>query len=73
MTQEEFMKRNNEIRMKYDILALADLMNLYEEYGKDEYSVDTVYNELHDEIFYTPKEIEHMKKEALKKASEMKK
>lgn len=72
MTQQEFMEKNDEIRMKHNIEAMAELLNLYEEYGKDSYSIDSIYNEIQDSILYTPKEIEYMKKSAIKEATRLK-
>lgn len=35
MTFKEYSKRSDEIRMKYDILLLADLIELYDERYKN--------------------------------------
>lgn len=56
MTFKEFCKKYNEIRMKYDILVLAELINLYTEYGKEKLTTKTIYNELHDYTNYSKKE-----------------
>ena len=56
MTFKEFCKKYNEMRMKYDILVLAELISLYKEYGKEELTTKTIYNELHDYPNYSEKE-----------------
>ena len=48
MKFKEFCKKYDEMRMKYDIQILAELINLYKEYGKEELTTKTIYNELHD-------------------------
>lgn len=39
--------------MKYDIVILSELIKLYREYKKEEFSSRTIYNELHDYINYS--------------------
>ena len=56
MTFKEFCKKYDEMRMKYDIQILAELINLYKEYGKEELTTKTIYNELHDYPNYSEKE-----------------
>ncbi len=55
MTFMEYCKRSDEIRMKHDILLLADLIQLYDERyknNKEKVSIKFIYNELHDYILY---------------------
>ena len=55
MTLREFEKRYAEIRKKYDIQILAELIMLYDEkYANKEKKVpvEYIYNELHDDLVY---------------------
>lgn len=59
MTFKEYCKRSYEIRMKHDILLLADLIQLYNEKyknKKEKVPIKFIYNELHDDIIYTKEE-----------------
>ena len=56
MTFKEFCKKYNEIRIKYDILVLSELISLYNEYGKEKLPIKIIYNELHDCPAYSKKE-----------------
>lgn len=60
MKFKEFCKRHDEIRMKYDILVLAELINLYDEYKKDKYTSRIIFNEIHDCPNYSEKEEEYI-------------
>ena len=64
MTFKEFCKRHNEIKMKYDIIVLAELLKLYKEYGKEKYTLENTFNELHDEIVYTEEQKQYIMREA---------
>lgn len=66
MTFKEFCKRYDEIKMKYDIIVLAELLNLYKEYGKEKITIENTFNELHDEIVYTEEQKQYIMKEAEK-------
>jgi len=52
MTFKEYCKKYDEIKMKYDIIVLSELIKLYREYKKDKYISKTIFNELHDYINY---------------------
>jgi len=59
MTLREFEKRYAEIRKKYDIQILAELIMLYDEkYANKEKKVpvEYIYNELHDDLVYNSRE-----------------
>lgn len=59
MTLREFEKRYVEIRKKYDIQILAELIMLYDEkYANKEKKVpaEYIYNELHDDFIYNSRE-----------------
>lgn len=59
MTLKEFSKRYAEIRKKYDIQILAELIMLYDErYAnkKNKVPVEYIYNELHDDLIYNSRE-----------------
>ena len=69
MTFKEYCKRSDEIRMKHDILLLADLIQLYDEKYKNKKKkvpIIYIYNELHDDIIYTEEQEEYIISEALK-------
>lgn len=60
MTLNEFSNRWHEIRKKYDILILSELIELYEERCKNKKKkvpIEYIYNELHDEPIYSQEEI----------------
>ena len=59
MTLREFEKRYVEIRKKYDIQILAELIMLYDEkYANKEKKVpaEYIYNELHDDFIYNSRD-----------------
>ena len=64
MTFKEFCKKYNDIKMKYDIIVLSELLKLYKEYGKEKYTLENTFNELHDEIVYTEEQKQFIMKEA---------
>ena len=64
MTFKEFCKRYDDLRMKYDIQILADLIRLYSEYGKEKLTTKTIFNELHDYPNYSEKEEEYIIQQA---------
>ncbi len=66
MTFKEFCKKYDEMRMKYDIQILAELIKLYKEYGKEELTIKTIYNELHDYPNYSKKEEKYIISQAEK-------
>lgn len=73
MTFKEYCKRSNEIRMKHDILLLADLIQLYDEKYKnknEKVSIKFIYNELHDETIYSKEQEEFIISEAIKLKNE---
>ena len=72
MTFKEFCKRYDEIKMKYDIIVLSELLNLYKEYGKEKYTLENTFNELHDEIVYTEEQKQYIMKEAEKLSNKSK-
>lgn len=68
MTLKEFSKRYAEIRKKYDIQILAELIMLYDErYAnkKNKVPVEYIYNELHDDLIYNSREKKKIISEAL--------
>lgn len=69
MTLKEFCKRYNEIKIKYDIITLSELIKLHREYGKEKFTIENTYNELHDEIVYTEEQKQYIMKEAEKLAN----
>lgn len=64
MTFKEFCKKYDEIKMKYDIIILSELINLYKEYGKEKTNTRIIFNELHDEVVYTEEQKQYIMKEA---------
>lgn len=73
MTLREFEKRYAEIRKKYDIQILAELIMLYDEkYANKEKKVpvEYIYNELHDDLVYNSREKKKIISEALKIVNE---
>lgn len=70
MTFKEFCKKYDEIKMKYDIIILSELINLYKEYGKEKTNTRIIFNELHDYINYSEDEEKYIIKEAEKRSKE---
>lgn len=69
MTLNEFSNRWHEIRKKYDILILSELIELYEERCKNKkrkVPIEYIYNELHDEPIYSQEEKNFIISEAIK-------
>lgn len=70
MTFKEFCKRYDDIKIKYDIIVLSELVKLYREYEKKEPTIDILYNELHDIVVYTEEQKQYIMKEAEKLSRE---
>lgn len=70
MTFKEFCKKYNDIKMKYDIIVLSELLKLYREYGKEKYTLENTFNELHDEVVYTEEQKQFIMQEADKLSKE---
>lgn len=70
MTSKEFCKRYDEIKMKYDIIVLSELLKLYHEYGKEKYTIENLYSILHDYVNYTEKQKQYIISEAVKLSKE---
>ncbi len=73
MKLDELYEKWYEIRKKYDVLILSQLIKLYEErykIRKRKVSVDYIYNELHDEPIYILYERNFIISEALKLKNE---
>lgn len=66
MTFKEFCKRYDNIKIKYDIIVLSELVKLYREYEKEKPTIDIIYNELHDIVVYTEEQKQYIMKEAEK-------
>lgn len=64
MTFKEFIKRYDDIKIKYDIIVLSELIKLYSEYETEKITIDIIYNELHDVIVYTEEQKHYIMKEA---------
>lgn len=56
MTEKEFNKRYEQIKMKYDIIVLSEIIKLHRDYGKEKYAILNLYSILHDCINYTEEE-----------------
>ena len=70
MSFEEFCKKYDEIKMKYDIIVLSELIKLYRDYGKENPTIKTIYNELQDPINYTKEQEQLIIQEAEKLSKE---
>ena len=73
MTFKEFCKKYDNIKMKYDIIVLSELIKLYREYGKEKITSRIVYNELHDSVNYTEKQEKYIISQAEKLINEQSK
>lgn len=62
MTYKEFIRKSDNARRKRDIILLSELLDLYEEYykSKKKETIEPiiVYNEIHDCLNYSEREIE---------------
>lgn len=62
MTYKEFIRKSANARRKRDIILLSELLDLYDEYYKSEKKEPIepiiVYNEIHDCLNYSEREIE---------------
>ncbi len=73
MAFKEYCKISDEIRMKYDILLLAYLIQLYDERyknKKEKVPIKFIFNELHDDTLYTKEQEEFIISEAIKLKNE---
>lgn len=70
MTFKEFCKKYDDIKMKYDIIVLSELIILYKEYGKEKTTTRLIFNELHDYINYSEEEENYIIKEAEKRSKD---
>ncbi|MGN1323370.1 MAG: hypothetical protein ACI4VT_05170 [Bacilli bacterium] len=70
MTFKDFCKRYDDIKIKYDIIVLAEILKLYKEYEKEKYTLENTFNELHDEVIYTEGQKQYIIKEAEKLSKE---
>lgn len=68
MTYMEFIRKSDNTRRKRDIILLSELLDLYDEYYKSikKEPIDPiiVYNEIHDCLNYSEREIEIIIKQA---------
>ena len=64
MTFKEFVKKSDKIRRKRDIIILAELLDLYDDYyqSKNQKLINPVYvyNEICDSLIYSEKEKEEI-------------
>mgnify|MGYP003195543098 FL=1 len=62
MTYKEFIRKSDNVRRKRDIILLSELLDLYDEYYKSKKKKPIkpiiVYNEIHDCLNYSEREIE---------------
>lgn len=73
MTYKQFCKKYDDIKMKYDIIVLSELIKLYRDYGKEKTTSKLIYNELHDSINYSEEEEKYIISEAEKLSKEQSK
>ena len=68
MTYKEFIRKSDNTYRKRDIILLSELLDLYDEYYKSikKEPIDPiiVYNEIHDCLNYSEREIEIIIKQA---------
>ncbi len=64
MTLKEFIKKSDKIRRKRDIIILAELLDLYDDYYKSKkkeiINPVYVYNEICDSLIYSEEEKEEI-------------
>lgn len=62
MTYKEFIRKSDNARRKRDIILLSELLDLYDEYykSKKKEPIEPIilYNEIHDSLNYSEREIE---------------
>ena len=62
MTYKEFIRKSDNVRRKRDIILLSELLDMYDEYykSKKKEPIDPIiiYNEIHDCLNYSEREIE---------------
>ena len=70
MSFEDFCIKTHNIKKKYDILLLSELLDVYDEYyqsnNKEPLEPIIVFNEIHDSINYSKEETEEVIKQAQK-------
>lgn len=62
MTYKEFIRKSDNVRRKRDIILLPELLDMYDEYYKSKKKEPIepiiIYNEIHDCLNYSEREIE---------------
>ena len=62
MTNKEFIRKSDNVRRKRDIILLSELLDLYDAYYKSKKKEPIepiiIYNEIHDCLNYSEREIE---------------
>lgn len=62
MTYKEFIRKSDNVRRKRDIILLSELLDLYDAYFKSKKKEPIepiiIYNEIHDCLNYSEREIE---------------
>ena len=62
MTYKEFIRKTDNVRRKRDIILLSELLDLYDAYFKSKKKEPIepiiIYNEIHDCLNYSEREIE---------------
>ena len=62
MTYKEFIRKSDNVRRKRDIILLSELLDLYDAYYKSKKKEPIepiiIYNEIHDCLNYSEREIE---------------
>lgn len=62
MTYKEFIRKSDNVRRKKDIILLSELLDMYDEYYKSKKKEPIepiiIYNEIHDCLNYSEREIE---------------
>lgn len=70
MSFEDFCIKTHDIKKKYDILLLSELLDVYDEYyqsnNKEPLEPIIVFNEIHDSINYSNEESKEVIKQAQK-------
>lgn len=68
MSFEDFCIKTHDIKKKYDILLLSELLDVYDEYyksnNKESLEPIIVFNEIHDSINYSKEELLEVIKQA---------
>lgn len=70
MSFEDFCIKIHDIKKKYDILLLSELLDVYDEYyqsnNKEPLEPKMIFNEIHESINYSKEESEEVIKQAQK-------